>query len=272
MSSWREDALPIRPRIGLGGYSLALLRGAVLGLVVFGGLALLLLLRLVERPLFGLKRPLTPWITQAVCRVAFVIIGIRYRVTGRALGRMGAVVANHSSWLDIFALNACQRVYFVAKAEVAGWVGIGWLARATGTVFIRRDPREAVVQKAIFEARLRAGHHLLFFPEGTSTDGKRVLPFKSTLFSAFFGEDLGREMRVQPVSVIYRAPPGEDPRFYGWFADMALAPHLLMVLAQARQGAIEVVFHESVQVNAFTSRKALAAHCEHAVRSALPFA
>jgi len=272
MSTWRDDALPARPRIGFGGALLALLRGVALGLVVFGGLALLLLLRLIERPLFGLRRPLTPWITQAVCRVAFVIIGIRYRVSGQALGRMGAVVANHSSWLDIFALNACQRVYFVAKAEVAGWPGIGWLARATGTVFIRRDPREAVVQKAIFEARLRAGHHLLFFPEGTSTDGRRVLPFKTTLFSAFFNESLGREMRIQPVSVIYRAPDGEDPRFYGWFANMALAPHLMQVLAQWRQGEIEVVFHGPVRVTDFDSRKALAAACEAAVRSALPFA
>lgn len=272
MNAWHEAPLPVRAPIGVGGWLLVAVRGAVLAVVVFGGLGVLLALRLVERPLFGLRRPLTPHITQTVCRAAFLILGIRYRVTGHPMGRMGAVVANHSSWLDIFALNACQRVYFVSKAEVAGWAGIGWLARATGTVFIRRDPREAAAQKALFEERLRAGHHLLFFPEGTSTDGRRVLPFKSTLFSAFFSENLGREMRIQPVSVIYRAPKGEDARFYGWFANMSLAPHLMLVLSRARQGEVEVVFHEPVQVNEFESRKALAAHCERAVRSALPFA
>lgn len=268
MSTWR-DAEPPLASIGILARLLGIMRGAALAGVLFGGLALLLALRLVERPLFGLKRPMTPWITQGVCRIALILLGIRYVVSGRPLGRMGAVVANHSSWLDIFALNACQRVYFVSKAEVAGWAGIGWLARATGTVFIRRDPREASAQKNLFEARLRAGHHLLFFPEGTSTDGRRVLPFKSTLFSAFFSEDLGRDMRVQPVSLIYRAPPGKDPRFYGWWGDMSLAPHLMAVLAQARQGEIEVVFHEPVRVTDFDSRKALAAHCESVVRGAL---
>ncbi len=271
MSTWREAPQSVRARIGVPGAALAALRGALLAALVFGGLVVLLGLRLIERPVFGLKRPLTPSITRAVCRAALALIGVRYRVTGRPLGRSGAVVANHASWLDIFALNACQRVYFVAKAEVAGWAGIGWLARATGTVFIRRDPREAAAQKALFEQRLRAGHHLLFFPEGTSTDGRRVLPFKSTLFSAFFSEDLGREMRVQPVSVIYRAPEGADARFYGWYGDMALAPHLVQVLARWRQGAIEVVFHEPVRVSEFESRKALAAHCERVVRSALPW-
>ena len=95
------------------------------------------------------------------------------------------VVANHASWLDIFALNAPQRIYFVSKDEVRDWPGIGWLARATGTVFIARKSREAGVQARLFETRMAAGHRLLFFPEGTSTDGRRVLPFKTTLFAAF---------------------------------------------------------------------------------------
>ncbi len=271
MTTWRDAPPQILQPIGPLARAFGLLRGGVLVAVVFGGLAVLLLVRLIEWPLFRMKRPLTPWITQGVCRAALFILGIHYRVHGHPLGRMGAVVANHSSWLDIFALNACQRVYFVAKAEVAGWVGIGWLARATGTVFIRRDPREAAAQKALFEQRLKAGHRLLFFPEGTSTDGRHVLHFKSTLFSAFFNGGLGREMRVQPVSVIYRAPAGEDPRFYGWWGDMTLGPHLMAVLSRWRQGEVEVVFHAPVRVEDFASRKALAAHCEQEVRSALSF-
>ena len=66
------------------------------------------------------------------------------------------------------------------------------------------------------EARIRAGHHLLFFPEGTSTDGTRVLPFKTTLFQAFYADGLDKVMQIQPVTVIYRAPRGRSPRFYGW--------------------------------------------------------
>ena len=104
----------------------------------------------IERPLHGVHRPWTPFITQFVCRSAFRVMGVGYSSTGARMKEHGAVVANHSSWLDIFTLNAEKRVYFVSKAEVARWPAIGWLARATGTVFIRRDARDAVSQKTVF--------------------------------------------------------------------------------------------------------------------------
>lgn len=270
MSTWRE-AHPAPARApGPVGWLRAMVRGMLLLGVTYGGLLALVLVRLVERPIYGLSRPWTPHITRAVCRAAFPILGIGYRVSGQPMRHIGAVVANHGSWLDIFALNACQKVYFVSKAEVARWPVIGWLARATGTVFIRRDPREARSQQALLEARIRAGHHLLFFPEGTSTDGLCVAPFKSTLFAAFYSPALDRVMQIQPVTVIYRAAPGVDPRFYGWWGDMAFGPHLLKVLADSRQGSVEVVFHPPVAVGDFPSRKDLAAYCEEKVRSALP--
>ena len=261
---------PRAARIGPGGWVRVVLRGLVLGGVTFGCLGLLLVVRLVERPLFGLQRPLTPHITQFVCRSAFRILGMRFSARGVPMQHRGAVVANHVSWLDIFTLNAPQRIYFVAKSEVAGWAGIGWLARATGTLFIERKGAQALAQKNMFEARLRAGHKLLFFPEGTSTDGLRVLPFKSTLFAALFADGLDAILWVQPVTLVYAAPEGEDPRFYGWWGDMDFASHLLKTLAARRQGGVEVVFHDPVRVGDFPDRKALAAHCEAAVRGALP--
>ena len=141
------------------------------------------------------------------------------------------------------------------------------MARATGTVFIRRKGTEARAQQALFEERLRAGHQLLFFPEGTSTDSIRILPFKSTLFAAFFTHGLDQIMYIQPVTVIYHPPTGADARAYGWWGDMSFASHLLHTLAMARQGWVEVVFHPAVAVNLFADRKALAAHCEAAVRA-----
>lgn len=264
-----EAARPDPVTITAAGWLRVLWRGTALGVLTFGCLGLLLLVRLIERPLFGQRRPVTPHITQFVCRNAFRILRIGYRTTGTLMRGPGAVVANHASWLDIFTLNARKRIYFVSKAEVAAWPGIGWLARATGTVFINRDRREARAQKQIFEDRLQAGHKLLFFPEGTSTDGIRVLPFKSTLFAAFFADGLRQEMQVQPVTVVYRAPDGADPRFYGWWGDMAFGPHLLRVLAAPRQGAVEVVYHPPVAVADFADRKALARYCEDAVRAGL---
>ncbi|MEN8891898.1 lysophospholipid acyltransferase family protein [Planktotalea arctica] len=244
-------------------------RALPLAILVFSCLILLLAVRLIERPLFGMRRPVTPYITQFVCRNAFRIMGMGFSVKGAQMTQRGAVVANHSSWLDIFSLNAVKRVYFVSKSEVAQWPGIGWLARATGTVFIARDPRKAHAQKELFEARLKAGHKLLFFPEGTSTDGLRVLPFKSTLFAAFFAPEMRDILWVQPVSVNYYAPDGEEARFYGWWGDMDFAPHLVKTLAAKRQGRVEVIYHTPLRVAEAQSRKSLALDCETAVRSAL---
>jgi len=269
MTDWKAKPFH-RPRIGPAGWLRVAWRGGALGAVTYGGLALLLILRLIERPLFGLRRPWTPHITQSVCRAAFVILRMPIRRAGEPMTDTGAMVANHASWLDIFALNACTTVYFVAKSEVEGWAGIGWLARATGTLFIARKGSAARLHQTMLEQRLHAGHRLVFFPEGTSTDSLRVLPFKSTLFAAFFAERLERQMHIQPVTLRYIAPEGLDPRFYGWWGDMDFGGHLLMILAAPRQGAVEVTFHPPVPVDAFEGRKPLANYCESVIAATLP--
>lgn len=263
---WDSSQAPDPFTVGPLGWARVLLRGSALAILVFGGLLILLTIRLIERPLFGMRRPITPHVTQFVCRNAFRILGMGFSATGDLLRQAGAVVANHSSWLDIFALNARKRIYFVSKSEVAKWPGIGWLARATGTVFIDRDPRKAREQTRLFETRLQAGHKLLFFPEGTSTDGLRVLHFKTTLFAPFFSQNLVERMYIQPVSVTYTAPPGEPPRFYGWWGDMDFAPHLLKVLAAPRQGSVRLTYHPAIRVADFSDRKTLAARVEEIVR------
>ena len=268
-SPWNAGAPPIHAQIGVSGFTRAILRGVPLFLLVFGGLLLLLLVRLFERPVYGLRRPYTPYITQFVCRSAFVILGMGFSRKGVPMTGAGAVVANHSSWLDIFALNASKRIYFVSKAEVAAWPGIGWLARATGTVFIKRDRNKARQHIDVFKDRLAAGHKLLFFPEGTSTDGQLVLAFKPTLFAAFFDPVLIDRMRVQPVTVRYEAPQGADPRFYGWWGDMDFGPHLLATLAAPRQGRVTVIYHSPVKLTDFSDRKHLALVLETTVRSGL---
>ncbi|WP_425046372.1 lysophospholipid acyltransferase family protein [Primorskyibacter sp. S87] len=268
-ATWESDEPAAPLKLGPSGWLRVILRGLPLALLVFGGLLVLLLVRIVERPLFGLRRPMTPYITQFVCRNAFRILGIPFSSSGELMKAQGAVVANHSSWLDIFALNARKRVYFVSKSEVANWPGIGWLARATGTVFIDRDPRQAKEQTRMFQDRLHAGHKLLFFPEGTSTDGLRVLPFKPTLFAAFFADELRADMHIQPVTVIYHAPEGEEARFYGWWGDMDFGPHLLKTLGARRQGRVELIYHPPVRVAHYAGRKQLAADMEKTVRAGL---
>ena len=264
---WEGTDLPVTPPISLLGWCRVVLRAVPLVVLVFGGLLILLLVRLIERPLCGLNRPVTPYITQGVCRMALRILGLNRSVKGTPMQQRGAVVANHSSWLDIFSLNAAKRIYFVSKSEVAGWPGIGWLARATGTVFIERNRARARAQTKVFQDRLLAGHKLLFFPEGTSTDGLRVLPFKTTLFEAFFAQELRDQIAVQPVSLHYTAPDGCDPRIYGWWGDMSFGGHLVMLMALPRQGGVRVTYHEPLKVAGFANRKALALACEQAVRT-----
>jgi len=267
MTAW-QDVPPPPLRVTPLGWLRVLWRGSLIGALTYGGLLVLLLVRLVEWPLCGQARPVTPHITRFVCRSALRILRLPLTLHGRPMSRPGAIVANHSSWLDIFVLNAVQTIYFVAKAEVADWPMIGWLARATGTVFIARKGTEAKKQQDIFESRLQAGHRLLFFPEGTSTDAIRVLPFKSTLFEAFFSPALERSMHIQPVTVVFHAPEGEDRRHYGWWGDMDFAGHLLKMLATPRQGRVEVIFHPEVPVDAFENRKTLSQHCERVIRTA----
>lgn len=267
--TWRSETTPVHAPLHLRDWLRVVRRALPLVVLVFGGLLVLLLIRLFERPVCGLRRPVTPFVTQFVCRGAFVILGMGYHVSGVPMRGPGAVVANHASWLDIFALNARKRIYFVSKSEVAAWPGIGWLARATGTVFVRRDRRETVNQITLFRDRLHAGHKLLFFPEGTSTDGLQVLPFKPTLFAAFLDPALREGMRIQPVTLRYRAPVGVDPRCYGWWGDMAFGPHLLATLAMRRQGAVEVIYHPPVRARDFPDRKTLARALESTVRAGL---
>ncbi|MEO0774621.1 MAG: lysophospholipid acyltransferase family protein, partial [Pseudomonadota bacterium] len=257
-------------RITPMGWVLVLMRGLPLLCAILIGVTVIAALRLVERPLHGASRPWTPWITVVFSRIVLALLRVRHQVKGHMMAHPGALVANHSSWLDIFTLNAVSPMYFVSKAEVAGWPGIGFLARITGTVFIARDRAQARAQKDIFEDRLHAGHRLLFFPEGTSTDNFRVLPFKSTLFEAFFTEDLRETLYIQPVTVAYTAPPGQDPRFYGWWGDMDFGPHALMLLAQPKGGSVDVVFHPPVPVRSIANRKVMAAAMEKAVRQGMP--
>lgn len=263
--AWHSDDHPAPVPITWLGYLRAASRGLPLAVVVFGGLASLLMVRVVEAPLFAPRRPMSPWVTCAVCRAAFVLLGIRRQTQGLPIAEAGAAVANHASWLDIFALNAAQPVYFVAKAEVASWPGIGWLARATGTLFIERERRRAAAQRDQLRDRLGHGHHLVFFPEGTSTDGQRVLPFKPTLFAAF--EDPAfAALKIQPVTIRYHAPPGTDRRFYCWWGDMGFGPHLLAVLAAPRQGSVTVQYHPPTVIGDHAGRKAMAVAAEAEVR------
>lgn len=244
------------------------LRLAVLLVCVLGALAAFLVLRAAERPLHGAQRPWTSRLKRTGFALTLRVIGLRLGRVGEPITGLGAQVANHTGWLDVWVLNAASTVTFVSKAEVRGWPVLGWMAMISGTVFITRRRGDAAAQQAELRRRLRAGETLAFFPEGTSTDGRRVLPFKSTLFAVFLSPGL-EAARVQPVSLVYRSPPGERADVYGWWGGMTLVPHLMRVLALPRRGSVEVVYHDPIPVAGTPDRKALARASEALVRSGL---
>ena len=269
ITNWSPELPPPDIKITPIGWLRFAIKAPLIGILVFGGLFILLLVRLVERPLCGMDRPVTPFITLFVCRNTLRLIGIDYRVIGEPMKGPGAVVANHVSWMDIFILNARKRIYFVSKAEVANWPGIGWLARATGTVFVRGDRKDAKAQITQFQERISHGHKLLFFPEGTSTDGRVLLPFKPTLFAAFLADEMRETLSIQPVTMVYRAAEGADIRQYGWWGNMDFGQHFLAVLTAPKQGSVTVVYHDPVKVADYSDRKALARDLEVIVRKPL---
>ncbi|RMC33812.1 lysophospholipid acyltransferase family protein [Paracoccus alkanivorans] len=268
-TTWRGGEAPELPRPrGIAGWWRVIRRGLPAILVLLAGVILILPMRGIEKLFHGPRRPWSGPHVQLVCRLVLLCIGLRWRREGRALRGPGAIVANHSSWLDILTMNAALPVFFVSKAEVRGWPGVNILTAVTNTHFVIRDPKFARAQAEEFAARIRAGHRLLFFPEGTSTDGRRVLPFKPTLFQGFLDPELPGDLAIQPMSVAYHAPAESDPRFYGWWGDMALADHLLAVLSAPRQGHVEVMLHPPVPV-AGENRKTLAAKTREAVLNGL---
>ena len=230
--------------------------------LIYGALLVFFVVRICELP-WG--RPVTPRITKAVCRGCLRILGIGLKQQGDALQRPGAVVSNHASWLDIFTLSASQPACFVARRDVGNWFGIGILARATGSVFIERDPRQAAKQCKDLANRLACGDKVLIFPEGTSTDGMRVVQFKSTLFAAFFEPDTRDRLYIQPVTLRYFPPTGEDPRLYAWWGDMDFGPHLWSILTAPSGGVAKLILHPPEKVGNFANRKVLARHCEAVV-------
>jgi lyso-ornithine lipid O-acyltransferase len=203
-------------------------------------------------------------------RCLLKLIGFQVRTHG-AMNNSAPVfyVANHISYLDIPVLGALLPASFVAKSEVASWPVFGFMARLFDTVFIERRQARAAKQRDTLGEHMAARHNLILFPEGTSTDGQRVLPFKSSLFGAIENAARDIDVSVQPVSVSCTAidglPVTQNLRHvYGWYGDLSLIPHLWLAFKCGRF-TIDVIFHPPIHAKDMPNRKDLAAACQKAV-------
>ncbi|WP_128290329.1 lysophospholipid acyltransferase family protein [Afifella aestuarii] len=178
-------------------------------------------------------------------RFVLRLFDIHLFVHGKIAGeRPLLLLANHISWLDIPVLSAIAPVSFIAKKEVADWPLFGLFAKLQRSVFIDRERRHQTGKAADeIAGRLVAGDVMVLFPEGTSSDGNKVLAFRSAIVGAAqrsFSD--GRPVTLQPVAIAYTRmlgmPFGRQHRpWVAWYGDMDLLPHLSRLMSQ---GAVDV--------------------------------
>lgn len=204
---------------------------------------------------------------RGVCR----LLRLKVEVRGMPRERGPTLIAsNHVSWMDIIVLGSVVDACFVAKHEVATWPVFGLLAKCQRTVFIERRLRRTADHRDEMIERLEQGDNLILFPEGTSGDGLRVLPYKSAFFSLAERSFSGQPLMVQAVSLAFvqlnNMPVGRRAtELYAWVGDQDLLPHLWRYLA-AGPGRVVVEFHAPVTIEQFASRKDLASFCRDATR------
>jgi lyso-ornithine lipid O-acyltransferase len=193
------------------------------------------------------------------------LIGLRVQVVGTPATQLGGgagrpvlFLSNHSSWLDVLVLGGVLDACFVAKGEVATWPLINIVATLGRTVFVTRTRGATGREADSMRAHMAAGESLIIFPEGTSNDGTRTLPFRSSLLGA---ADAAR--RVQPVSLVYDRLGGlpacrRDRPLFAWYGDMDIGSHFWR-LARRSGARATVLLHEPFAPTALPNRKALAA-------------
>jgi len=242
--------------------------------LIFAALTLLLLPFQIAGVLFNLR--LRRRIPHLYHRILCALIGVRVREVGiRSNAAPTLILANHVSWLDIPVISALIPVVFVAKHEVARWPVLGWLARLQNTVFINRQARHQTgAATREIASRLLDGNAVVLFAEGTSNDGTRILPFRSSLVGAVH-HALGASahlshITVQPMSLAYSDFSGVRMgrrlrQRVAWYGDVELLPHLFQVVVA---GAVDVTvsWGEPKAYDLNADRKAIARETELAVR------
>ncbi len=204
------------------------------------------------------------------------IFGIKVKIIGKPHKASQTIyVSNHLSYLDIPVIGSVLRASFVAKKDVRSWAGFGFLSTLQQTAFISRDRADAKQAKNDLDEMLNDGKSLIIFPEGTSTDGKEVVPFKSSLFSIAMKENL-KDIYVQPITLKMESVDGKpvktqnDRDLYAWHINMdtPMEEHLLR-FAKSRGAVISLNFHPPVKAHDFENRKTLAKACHEAVSNGL---
>jgi 1-acyl-sn-glycerol-3-phosphate acyltransferase len=214
----------------------------------------------------GLRRPggaPRPWPRRFLGGVCW-IVGAQVRVEGRRAHQGAFLLANHVSWIDVIALSGASGTAFVAHDGLAGVPLLRWLCAMNDTVFVARHDRASVHRQVEqVRAAIREGGALTIFPEGTTSDGTGLLPFKSALLSAFDPPPAG--VAVQPVLLDY----GPEAASVAWVGEEPGLGNFLRILANARPVELTVRFLPPLADEALASRKTIAAAAHAGILEAL---
>jgi 1-acyl-sn-glycerol-3-phosphate acyltransferase len=194
------------------------------------------------------------------------LLAIRVRRSGRAppSGGGAMIAGNHVSWADIFVIGSVRHTRFIAKSEIRDWPLAGWLAEKSGTIFIRRARRHDTARiNALVHEALAGGECVALFPEGTTTEGNRLLKFHSSLFEAA----VANGARVFPAAIRYERPDGAPLPALAYVGDLTFAQSLGLVIA-TRETVVRLAFAEPIETQGFT-RQSVAAEAHRRVASLL---
>jgi len=208
-------------------------------------------------------------------RVLCALLRIRVSVVGNPVrDRAVLFVSNHVSWIDIVVIGSITPVAFVAKREVASWPLVGVTAKMQRTVFVDRGRRHQTGD-AVSEIvnRVASGTSVVLFAEGTSSDGNRVLPFRSALLGAIEDQGEGASILMQPMAITYIGqhglPMGRQHRpLVAWYGDLDLMPHIRAFIERGAVDAV-VTYGDPVPADRDVDRKAMSKRLEGTVRQLL---
>jgi 1-acyl-sn-glycerol-3-phosphate acyltransferase len=192
------------------------------------------------------------------------ILGLKLTVHGEvASARPIVFVANHCSWLDIVALGSVLPGCFVAKADIAKWPFISWIAKLGRTIFVSRHKNTLERERCGLESRLAAGDNIILFPEGTTSDGTRILRFQSAFLAIATAP---AKPLIQLVTIVYDGLDGlpvrrRDRPVISWYGDMDMASHYPGI-GRARTLHATIILDPAIPPGAYPSRKALSAALE----------
>jgi lyso-ornithine lipid O-acyltransferase len=224
----------------------------------------------VSRIFLPISKKLQEGIFVAYCRLVLKIIRLKVITKFEVddIPRGALVISNHQSYLDVPIIGAITGVRFTPKSDVRKWPAIGFITSLTNPLFLERNPRKARAQVNQLQKAFENGDRISLFPEGTTNDGYRILPFKSSLIASVVSKD--STIKIAPISIVYTKIEGKPSHtnrdLVTWYGDMEFIPHLLKYLS-LKSSEAEIIIHQPLVSTETESRKILAKKAENIIKA-----